>query len=262
MRIIDVHTHIWPEKIAQKAQAHLEEVFRVKLITLPTPANLLRYMDKNGIDLSVVNSVASRPDQVVSINNWLFGLKEKRFRIFAAFHPDHSEWKEELKRIRDNASGIKLQPEFQNFYVDDEKLFPMYEKIAEAGLPVLFHCGYELSGTMLLRSGPDRMLRVHDRFPGLKIIAAHWGGFRVWDDVEKLLIGKDIWLDTSFTFGHLDKVRFLKMLGRHPKDKVLFGTDFPLIDQKQDIDHLNSLPIDEKLKPEIFAGNASRLIGF
>lgn len=258
--IIDVHTHIWPEKIVEKAKAHLEKTFRTGLVTLPTPSNLLKFMDKNNIDISVVNSVASRPDQVVSINNWLFGLKEKRFRIFAAFHPGHAGWKEELKRIRDNASGIKLQPEFQEFYVDDEKLFPQYEAIASAGLPVLFHCGYELSGTMLLRSSPDRLIKVHEKFPSLKIIGAHWGGFRLWDEVEKYLIGRDIWLDTSFTFGHLEDEKFLAMLAKHNNDKVLFGTDFPLIDQKKDIDYLNTLPLAPELKEKIFYKNAEKLL--
>lgn len=260
--ILDIHTHIWPEKVVHKAKDHLEEVFKIKLAVVPTPENLLRFMDKNKIDISVVNSVASRPDQVASINNWLFGLKNDRFKVFAAFHHEYSNWEDELKRIKDNASGIKLQPEFQNFYVDDEKIFPAYEKISELGLPILFHCGYELSGTMLLRSGPDRMLKVHKKFPKLKIIAAHWGGFRLWDDVEKYLIGQDIWLDTSFTFGHLEKDRFLAMLAKHPRDKVLFGTDFPLVDQKQDIDYLNSLPIDTHLRSDIFSDNAKKLLNF
>jgi predicted TIM-barrel fold metal-dependent hydrolase len=258
--IIDVHTHIWPEKVVEKAKNHLETVFNTKLVTIPTPSNLLQFMDKNGIDISVVNSVASRPDQVLSINNWLFGLKERRFRIFAAFHPDHADWREELKRIADNASGIKLQPEFQEFFVDDEKLFPQYEAIAAAGLPILFHCGYELSGTMMIRSGPDRMIKVHERFPNLKIIAAHFGGFRLWEGVEKYLIGKKIWLDTSYTFGQLDKEKLLAMLVKHDKDKILFGTDFPLVDQKQDIDYLNSLALDAKFKQRIFSENTKILL--
>ncbi len=258
--IVDIHTHVWPSKVAEKARENLESLFKVKLKELPTVETLLEFMDKNKIRLSCICSVAPDPGKVESINNWLFGIKNPRLGIFAAFHPDYKNWQNEFKRIKDNACGIKLQPEFQNFYVDERRVFPIYEEIEKLGIPVLFHCGYELSGTMIVRSSPERLLRVKQSFPSLKIIAAHFGGFRLWDDVEKYLLGTDIYLDTSFFFHYLPSQRIKKMLLGHDKNRLLFGTDFPLIDQKKDIDYLKNLDIPSQLKKVIFSQNALKLL--
>jgi predicted TIM-barrel fold metal-dependent hydrolase len=259
--IIDFHTHIWPEKVSQKAKENLESLFKIKMASDPTIDNLLRFMDKNGVNQSIVCAVATRPSQVYAINEWMFKIRSSRLKAFCALHQDYENWKEEIKRIKDNGDGIKFQPEFQNFYVDDEKMFPFYEEIQRLNLPVIFHCGEELSGTMLVRSSPNRIVKVKEKFPELKIIAAHFGGFRLWDEVEKYLLGKDIFLDTSYFFSYVPKERVKKMILGHRPDRLLFGTDFPLIDQKDDIDYLNKLEIPAELKDRIFSRNAIELLG-
>jgi predicted TIM-barrel fold metal-dependent hydrolase len=258
--IIDIHTHAWPEKVSQRARENLETLFREKMVCDPTAGNLLKYMDKNGIDVSVICSVATRPEQVPAINDWLFGVRNDRLRVFCAFHPKYGKWKDELKRIKDKGDGIKLQPEFQDFYVDDESIFPVYEEIEKAGLPVLFHCGEELSGTMLVRSSPSRVIRIKDKFGDLKMIGGHFGGFRLWDEVKKHLLGKDIYLDTSFFFGFLPKEEIRSLLLSHRPDRLLFGTDFPLVDQKKDLDYIGELGIDGGLKDKILSSNARSLL--
>jgi len=259
-RIIDVHTHAWPKKVALRAREELENVFGTKLIGEPTIDTLLKFMNKNSIDISFICAVATKPDQVTSINNWLFSIKNNRLKIMCALHPLFSGWRDEILRIKDKGNGIKFQPEFQDFYVDDDKMFYIYEEIEKRGLPVLFHCGEELSGTMLVRSSPQRILRVIEKFPHLKVIAAHFGGFRLWDEVKKYLLGKDVYLDTAFFFDYLPKNEIMSFLGGHPADKILFGTDFPLIDQKKDIDALKNIDIPSDLKEKIFFRNASSLM--
>jgi len=258
--IIDIHTHAWPEKVAQKARENLETIFKVKLVGAPTVDTLLKFMQKNQIDISVVCGVAVRAELVPAINDWLFSVRSKKIKAFCAMHPEYALWKEELKRIKENADGIKFQPEFQNFYVDDERLYPIYEEISNLNLPILFHCGEELSGTMLVRSSPPRILKIKEAFPDLKIIAAHFGGFKFWDEVKKHLLGRDIYLDTSFFFDYLPKEEIVSLLSRHRKDRLLFGTDFPLIDQKKDIDFLKSLKLPADLQERIFFLNAEELL--
>ena len=260
-KIIDCHTHAWPSKVSQKAREHLETLFRVKLVGDPTVETLLFHMDKNGISRSALAAVATRPEQVPSINDWVMSVRSKRIIALASMHPQYSDWRKEVARLRGRVDGFKLQPEFQNFYVDDESVFPMYEAIAAAGLPILFHTGEELSGTMLIRSSPDRLLKVHQRFPNLKIIAGHFGGFGLWPDVEKYLIGEDIYMDTSYFFGYFPEEKIRQFLIGHRKDRLLFGTDFPLVDQKKDIDVLMGLDIPDDLKDRIFFENAEALFG-
>ncbi len=260
-KIIDCHAHAWPSKVSAKAREHLETIFRVKMVGDPTPETLLFYMEQNNISRSAIAAVATRPEQVPSINDWVMGVRSDRLIALASMHPQYPAWKQEVARLRGRVDGFKLQPEFQNFYVDDESVYPLYEAIAAAGLPILFHCGEELSGTMLVRSSPDRLIKVHRQFPKLKIIAGHFGGFGLWPDVEKHLIGEDVYMDTSYFFGFLPDQKVKKLLLAHRADRLLFGTDFPLVDQKKDIDHLRGLGIPEDLKERIFFKNAESLFG-
>lgn len=258
--VIDLHTHAYPDKISEKAREHLEASFKVRLAAEPSVSSLEASMDANGIDISVVCAVATRPEQVRPINDWVFSIRSKRLRVFASLHPDFKGWEEELERIRDHADGIKFQPEFQNFYIDDEKLFPLYEGIIRRELPVLFHCGYELSGTDLVRASPQRVAAVHRLFPGMKLIAGHYGGFRMWDEVRKHLLGTDVYFDTAVLFPHLKKEEVISLLSGHPADKILFGTDFPLFDQGENLRFLRELEIPERLKQAILGENARRLL--
>ena len=121
--IIDTHTHAWPDKVALKAKEHLEEVFQLKVPVEPTVTNLLRSMDTAGVDVSFIAAVASRPEQVPGINAWLRTIVSDRLKALAAFHPFRAEWKDDLARIREFASGIKLQPEFQDFYIEKDIIF-------------------------------------------------------------------------------------------------------------------------------------------
>jgi predicted TIM-barrel fold metal-dependent hydrolase len=258
--IIDIHAHAWPEKVSQKARENLETLFGEKMACDPTVDNLIKYMNKNDIDVSVICAVATKPAQVPAINDWLFETRSERLKVFCAMHPGYGKWKDELKRIKEKGDGIKLQPEFQDFYVDDENLLPIYEEMEKLNIPVLFHCGEELSGTMKVRSSPSRIAKIKEGFPRLRIIGAHFGGFRLWDEVKQHLLGKDIYLDTSFFFGFLPDDEAKELLLAHRPDRLLFGTDFPLVDQKKDLDFLRELKISEKLKDQILFHNASELL--
>ncbi|HOW43296.1 MAG TPA: amidohydrolase family protein [Candidatus Omnitrophota bacterium] len=259
--VIDIHTHAWPDKVALKAKTSLESFFKIRLAGDGTVTGLLASMDANNVDVSVICAVASRPEQVRSINSWLFGVRSQRIRVFAALHPGYAQWKEELSLIRAHGDGVKFQPEFQNFYVDDPAVFPVYELLQELALPVLFHCGEELSGTLLVRSSPDRIWKIRQSFPKLRIIAAHFGGFRLWPEVEKHLLGRDVYLDTSYFFSFLPPKEIKRMLELHSPDRLLFGSDFPIAGQRSDLEFLRALDIAPQLKEKILCRNAQQVLG-
>ncbi|MEA5000362.1 MAG: amidohydrolase family protein [Endomicrobiaceae bacterium] len=260
MKIIDSHTHVWPDKVAQKAKDYLEKVFRRPMTALPTVDGLLKTMDENEISKSIIASVASRPDQVKSINNWLFSLKSDRFLPFASLHPFYKDWSNELDRIKDNSFGIKFQPEFQDFYIDDEKIFPIYEKMEKLGIPMLVHCGYELSLTGLVHAGPDQILKVLKTFPSIKFIGAHMGGFKMWDEIENELIGKDIYIDTSSSISFMKKEQIYRFFKKHDINKIFFGSDFPVGNQKYEIEFLKSLDIEKDNLKKILHSNITKFL--
>ncbi|MDR1943113.1 MAG: hypothetical protein LBQ04_03270 [Endomicrobium sp.] len=113
--------HICPEKVVSKARDYLESFTKRKLITLPMADNLLKVMDVRQASQKASSLQLLLPRQVVSINKWLFSIKQKRLIPVALIHPFWDGFMDELKRIQDNAFGIKLQPEFQNlrsqFYI-------------------------------------------------------------------------------------------------------------------------------------------------
>ncbi|MDR1196048.1 MAG: amidohydrolase family protein [Endomicrobium sp.] len=266
MEIIDSHCHIWPEKVAQKAKEYLEKAFNHKMIDLPVADNLLKYMDDGAISKSVISSVASRPDQVISINNWLFSIRNDRFIPFASMHPFFYEFAgsgalaEEMKRIKDNACGIKLQPEFQNFYVDDEKAFPLYEKLQKFNLPVIFHCGIELSSPGEIKSSPERIIKLLDKFPEMKVIGAHMGGFMIWEKAFETLAGKNIYFDTSDSIRVMKKELLDKFFEKHGFDKIIYGSDFPMQFPKEEVEFIKNLNISEENKQKILGVNVSAII--
>ncbi|HNX81172.1 MAG TPA: amidohydrolase family protein [Candidatus Omnitrophota bacterium] len=259
--VIDIHTHAWPEKVSLRARETLESLFKIPFVGEPTIDLLLSYMDKNSIDVSVVACVATKPEQVPSINTWALSVRSNRLKMFCAMHPDYPDWQRELLRIKEGGDGIKFQPEFQNFYVDDTRMFDMYAQIENLGLPVLFHCGEELSQTMLVRSNPARLRAVHREFPGLKIIAGHFGGFQIWDETRKFLLGEDIYLETSYFIRFMPRDTVREMLLAHRADRLLFGSDFPLVDQKIDIDCIKGLGLPKALEERILFRNAQELLG-
>ena len=258
--VIDIHTHAWPEKVSQKARASLESYYTVQCVGDPTVATLRSFMDQNNIDVSVICAVASRPEQVLSINDWLFSINDPRVKVFASLHPEYSGWEEELRRIEDKGSGIKFQPSFQSFFVDDEAVFPVYEAIEKTRLPVLFHSGDELAPQLTIRATPERLLKVRRQFPGLTMIAAHLGGFRQWEEVKATLLGTDIYLDTSASFGYIPEEDARYILSHHRRDRVLFGTDFPFFNQKKDLDYLDKLGLESSQKEMILSSNARELL--
>jgi predicted TIM-barrel fold metal-dependent hydrolase len=260
MEIIDSHTHIYPEKVAIRAKEELQRAFSKTMIDLPVKNNLFRYMDEAGVSRSIVASVASRPEQVVSINNWLFSLKDKRIIPFAAMHPFFAGYKEELKRIKDNAKGIKIQSEFQLFYVDDEKAFPLYEELQKLDIPVLFHCGIELSSPGDVRSSPDRILKVIERFPYLKVIGAHMGGYLLWEDSLEKLAGKNIYFDTSDSISRMKSGLRKKFFEKHGYDKIFYASDFPLEIPAQEVNFVKSLDITDENKEKLFSLNIKKLL--
>ena len=103
-------------------------------------------------------------------------------------------------------------------------------------------------------------MKIKEKFPELTVIAAHYGGFKVWDEVVKHMLNKDVYLDTSFFFGFLPKQEVKLLISGHRKDRILFGTDFPLVDQQNDIDYLSNLDIDPDFKELIFYKNTLELL--
>lgn len=258
--IIDVHTHAFPDHIASIAIEKLENSSKTRAYLNGTTADLLKSMDRAGIGIGVVASVATKPAQFESILSWCQAIAGPRLVPLPSVHPESPNVREEVRKIREaGLVGLKLHAEFQSFALDEDRMYPIYEEAMNNGLLILFHCGYDISFPDSDRSSPERLARVHRDFPELQIIASHLGGWRQWDMVLHHLVGKDIYLDTSYTIGYIDKDSLRTILTYHPPNRILFGTDSPWKDQEEEIRLINSLDISSAFKAHILGQNAKEL---
>lgn len=259
--IVDVHTHLFPDKIALDAVPKMAAEAGVVESLDGRHASLLSSMERAGIDCGWVQPVATRPKQVENINRWMEDIRSDRLVTFGALHPDCEDGPD---LVRDLASrgfpGIKLHPEYQKFQPEEERMFPVYEALCETGLIVLFHAGVDI-GIPTLNSTPKQFAAIHQRFPKMKTLLAHMGGFRQWKEVATDLAGKDVDMDMSYVLGHLPDEEFVALVRQHGVDRVLFGTDSPWADQEKELAHLRSLPFSTEELEKILGSNAVRLLG-
>lgn len=262
-RIIDIHTHAFPDFLAHRAVEQLEAMsYGEKAHLDGTISDLLRSMDKAGIEIAVICSIATAPKQVRNITEWSRQVASERIVPFPSIHPDYADFRDEIARIKDlGMKGIKMHPQYQGFNIDEDRVMPLYEAMAAHDLILTLHAGFDISFPTDPSASPDKTARVVERFPNLRIVACHFGGWRQWEEVRRYLAGKDLYLETSYTIGDLPDEKVVELIRLHGDDRILFGTDSPWKDQAKSIEEINSLPLSDETKEKIFHGNAERLLG-
>jgi predicted TIM-barrel fold metal-dependent hydrolase len=261
VRIIDIHTHIWPDAVAEKAVNALITEGMLTPFYDGTVKGLVADMDRTGVTASVIQPVATKPGQVASINNWAASVRSERIVPFGAMHPDLEDAAAEIDRMAGlGLRGFKLHPEHQAFAPDEQRLAPIYEAALAHDMTILFHAGAdEVHST--LHGTPESFAAVLEGFPGLRIVLAHLGGYRVWNRVAELLVGRDVYLDTAYTLGHLPDADFVEIVHAHGPERILFGSDGPWTDAEAEIAWLRRLPLRGGVVDAILGENAERLLG-
>ncbi|MBA3064987.1 amidohydrolase family protein [bacterium] len=260
--LIDFHAHAFPDNIAPHAIRALSKNGAIPCFHDGTISGLLCSMDEAEIEKSVILNVATKPSQTENIIKWCLKIRSGRIIPFASVHPEIRETKNIIKRIKgEGIKGIKLHPMYQDFEPDDEKMFPLYEQISDEGLIVVFHSGDDIAFPDDRRAEIGRIIKVREKFPALKIVAAHTGGWMRWEEVLEKMAGRNIYFDISMTSGYIKSHELFKdIIKKHDGDKLLFGTDAPWADQKKESDFLKGLEIDNKLREKIYHLNAEGLL--
>ena len=275
--LIDFHTHLFPDAIAEKARARLVENPRpyasvygeTRPHTDATTAGLTASSRAAGLDVSVVMPIATSPRPSETINNFAAQVDAlPGLRSFGSVHPDNPDAMKELERAASlGLRGIKLHPEYQGFFADSPACAAVVKKAAELGLWVLFHAGEDIGMPPPVHCTPAHVVRLRDRVPGAKIILAHMGGYRCWDEVERMLPSMDVYLDTSFCLpnerGEWD--RFARIIRAAGCGRVLFGSDSPWADQAEALaaarEFLAAYGFSGEEQAAVLGGNAARILG-
>lgn len=261
-RIIDIHTHAFPDAVADRAMAHLtSQTDQVTAYLDGRLSSLLSSMDASGIQKSVICSIATKPGQFEPILKWSRQIASERIVPLASIHPYDPDGPDRVRHVAQaGLAGVKMHPYYQDFDMDDERLDPLYDALQQQGLMLTMHTGFDFAFERIDRAGPRRIANVIDKFPDLTLVTTHLGSWQQWDLVCEVLIGKPVYMETSFSLQYLQPDQLRQMLLSHPPEYLLFGTDSPWNDQKEQILALKKLQLPEALLEKIFYGNADRLL--
>jgi predicted TIM-barrel fold metal-dependent hydrolase len=193
---------------------------------------------------------------------WSVSIASERILPLASIHPADPDPAGKAARIAAaGLKGVKLHAYYQDFDVDEERLWPLYAALAREGLVLVMHAGFDPAYPFIDRAGPLRNLRVQERFPNLKLVVGHFGSWKQWDEVARWLIGKPIYLETSFALDLLPPDVARDMMCAHPRDYLLFGSDSPWRSVPAALALLRALRLDPALERAILGCNARRLLG-
>ncbi len=259
--IVDTHTHIFPDNVAEDILKIISQTFKVKTYGKGTAGDLIAQMDENSVNYAVIHMVAVNPESTRKINSWLISLTEPRFIKFGTLHPRQKDYQQEIHRLKESGvRGVKLQPAVQGFVVDDSVAYPLYEELAKNEMTVMFHVGGNPIPGKNRYSTPSMILRVTRDFPDLIIIAAHLGGLNMWDEVKGTLAGrKNVYMETSMTYEDILPTVAENIMRAHGIRKIFFGTDYPFASVRKCIGSIQKIPfLNQKEKEDLVGRNAQR----
>lgn len=266
--IIDFHTHIFPDIIAENTVKFLkkqsaENGYPIENQCSATLSGLTGQMKKTGVDISVVLPIATKVSHFKTMNNFSQKVNENENVIsFGAIHPDDADYKEHLKQIKEMGfKGIKLHPYFQDVAIDDVRFIKVVEEAVKNDLICTIHAGLD-SGYSTVMSEPKTTRALVKNVDCSKVVLAHMGGCMLWDQVEEYLVGENVNFDTCYCLPVIkDKKQFERIVKNHGSDKILFGSDCPWTDARKDIEIIEELDLTSEEKRNIFENNAKRLLG-
>jgi len=260
-RIADAHTHIYKDKIAEKASAVIGRFYDTDMsVSVATGDTLIEKGSSIGVEKYLVCSAATTLDQVDIINPFIAAecKKHPEFIGLGTAHQDVCDMDALLDEIQAlGLRGIKLHPDFQRFDIDDKRMIPLYRGAAQRGLVMLFHVGddrYEFSS-------PESLARALELVPDMKCQAAHFGCCKLWTRRPLALEGADIMYDTSSTLPWTTKEEALDLIDHIGIDRLMWGTDFPMWDHQKELCRFLDLGLSPEDNQAILYDNFARFYG-
>lgn len=266
--LIDFHTHIFPEKIAQKTIDFLAVKSDGHPCTDGTAEGLLNAMERADADICVTLPVLTKPSQFDGVNRFAIEINEKykdskrKLISFGGIHPACEDIKNKMKFLKDSGFlGVKIHPDYQETFIDDDGYIKIISAAKDYDMIVVTHAGVD-DGYIgePVKCPPELSKKVIDKIGHEKLVLAHYGGHKQWQNVLDLIAGCNVYLDTAFTLHEIDEKLFKKILDKHGDDRVLFASDCPWQDTASHSDILKSYNLGKSAEDKIFFGNALKLL--
>lgn len=258
--IIDSHTHNYTDG---------NKTFTAK--------DLLHSMDEAGIDYSLLLADplegGTNTDGVIKVCEENQRLKAIGCIDFKRFSKDQIDTLITSLR-KGKIHGAKLYPPYEQYYPQDERLFPFYKQCEELGKPIIIHTGFMQPGLpgLLKHSHPLNLDEIANAFPNLKIVMAHFGNPWIIDAMMVLVKNKNVYIDISGYFEVYTSIRSkavkyfiqdLTYIKNYLGDfkRFIFATDWPLYSQKEYLEAVQQLSLTDEEKDLVFWRNAKEIFG-
>jgi len=277
--IIDFHTHVFSPQIKKNRNRYIDNdpcfavLYSKKEAKLATTEELIDSMDKAGIDISVIVNIGWMTHELcIETNDYILesiARYPQRLIGFGTVQPQSPRAAiAEIERcVQGGAKGIgEMRPDMQLFDLGDEEIvLPFVEALRKHKLILLTHAsepvGHEYPGKGIIT--PDTLYPFITRYPDLTIVCSHWGGglpfYALMPEVKQAM--KNVLFDTAaspFLYSSQIYHQVSQLVGA---DKILFGSDYPLLTQTRLLQEINAADLPEEAKRLILSGNAQRLLG-
>ncbi len=257
MFVIDCHDHIYHKKLAPMAVKGVGEFYNVPMACTGTGDALAEYAKKSPVKKFVVNSVALTASTVKRLNTFVAEQckAHSEFIGLGTLHPDMENADEEIERIISlGLKGIKLHPDTQKFDADSDKAMRLYEKFA-GRLPLLIHGGdYRYD-----HSHPRRLQKIEQCFPNLTMIAAHLGGWSIYEEAVPYMKEMHCYMDISSVMPFVKPKRVTELIRLYGADRLLFGSDHPMWDPVSEYESFMALDLTREEQEKILYKNTARI---
>lgn len=261
IRIIDMHAHIYPPKISQKAVDAISNFYNLGMAGTEGTAEELKGLaiKANAVKI-VIHSVATSCRQVTSINNFVAkeGKNDSIFMPFATLHPDMTkeELRAEISRFHTlDMKGVKLHPDFQEFAIDSDRAYKIFEEL-DGSIPIQLHTGDKRKTF----SHPSQMVKAANDFPHIRFIAAHLGGYTEWEDAKLYENANNVYFDSSSSLAFLSSQKANNLISLLGVDRIMFGTDFPMWNYEGELELLYKLNLSKENLQKILFHNANKFM--
>lgn len=258
-KIIDAHCHVYPDKIALKASGATSSFYDMPSLCDGRVDTLKEKAAAAGIGTCMIQSVATTPHQVSSINNFIARtVSENRCFIgLGTLHPDSGDLEGDIEELQElGLVGVKLHPDIQKFKIDDYRCLKIYELCEKKGIPILLHTG----DSRFDYSNPNRLVNILEIYDKLTIIGAHFGGWSLWKQAAQMLHSfENFYVDSSSSLYALSKSEALEIISIYGTERILFGSDYPMWEPGEELRKFLALGLPEHDEKKILFENASRL---
>jgi predicted TIM-barrel fold metal-dependent hydrolase len=277
--IIDFHTHVFPPEVRKNRKKYVERdpcfaiLYSDAKARMATAEELIADMDKAGVDVSVILNIGWTTHELcVETNDYIIDAVSRypqRLVGFGAVQPNSPRAAvTEIERCaKAGLRGVgEMRPDIQLFDLGDEMVMdPLAEALREHGLVFLLHVseplGHDYPGKGILF--PDLLYPFIVSHPELNIVCAHWGGglpfYALMPEIGKALA--NVYFDSAaspFLYNPQVYKQVIQLVGA---ERVLFGSDYPLLTPRRLLDEIETLDLAEESKNLLLAGNARRLLG-